>query len=914
MKRKLLNGTLILAALASVGTLPSCKDYDSFELEQKQQNKTFADKLNAIQADLDKLSGAHDAFETATNLRLDKLEQDLAAVMRDYITEAELKQALADFRATLSECGCMSEEALKQLIKDMTKDFVTDTELQSKVLNIMDQTIKDVALLQSQMTTVQNSVTSLENQVNAINVKIAELEKKEGLTAEEAAEIAAAEAEKVFDAKIEEVYLLIEQANQFTTQVLGILNDEMEAVNNKFTDITNTLDAYELRLSTTEQNAIDALVLAKTNTEFITNLQENYIPFLDAAKQELPGLISDVETLKQDWIQLQATLQNIDSRLFDCEENIEELQRLVQANADAIAELQGLVNKVAQLNDRLNQLITGVLVQRTYNPLFGTFSLPIGIQSNMLLGYYGVLEAKNIDFPSNNNPGMSYNGENPLTDAEVQMLENSGFNMGSALHIDNGEYLKDNEMGELYVTINPINRNFTGTTLSLVRSNGKDSGLRLEPVTESQKELSFGAGTRSGNGFYEMKVQMPVNGVGDVAFKAEDGLKEAMKDALKNHTRRDLFNLMKEVYNQISVGLPAYGVKAEWKDGDSMNGVVSNYDIAAVAFSPLSYSTYYGQTVDKKLPTYGPIDASLDFINSDEYHFDLSDIKFELDASKIEVSFNLEKLSYDQFNKKFFINLKGVTFKDEDGNEWTVAEDTIVYLDDQSIKDFVDTMNGQIDIWNQQMEDEFFSAMNQLADQIQEQVDDVLKDLEGNINDRIDEIVADIKDEISGKTDAIFNRVNKFIDLYNRVAEKINGWLENPNHLLQPVMLFNSNGNLHRFSNNQNDPSVFNQAGGDALTLYLTSYSGEILAPAYKKFVFVSNAWDAQGKEDAAAAVAVNKAGNAQGHLMQILPGKQHRCAMPTSAMKTGYTYEIVYMGLDYHGYTSTQHFYIKVK
>ena len=42
------------------------------------------------------------------------------------------------------------------------------------------------------------------------------------------------------------------------------------------------------------------------------------------------------------------------------------------------------------------------------------------------------------------------------------------------------------------------------------------------------------------------------------------------------------------------------------------------------------------------------------------------------------------------------------------------------------------------------------------------------------------------------------------------------------------------------------------------------------------------------------------------------IPGKATRVPMKVS--KAGYTYEVVYAGLDYLGYTSTRKFYLKVK
>ena len=110
--------------------------------------------------------------------------------------------------------------------------------------------------------------------------------------------------------------------------------------------------------------------------------------------------------------------------------------------------------------------------------------------------------------------------------------------------------------------------------------------------------------------------------------------------------------------------------------------------------------------------------------------------------------------------------------------------------------------------------------------------------------------------------------------------------------------------------NSYNDPSYFNQAGGNSIELFATSYTAELVAPSYLKFVAVTRAWNVNTKTEApAVAKDVNTASE---HLNVVRPGRQQRFGL--TGLKSGYKYEIVYTSLDYRGYTSTNLYYLTVK
>ncbi|MDE6511582.1 MAG: hypothetical protein K2L00_05770, partial [Muribaculaceae bacterium] len=214
----------------------------------------------------------------------------------------------------------------------------------------------------------------------------------------------------------------------------------------------------------------------------------------------------------------------------------------------------------------------------------------------------------------------------------------------------------------------------------------------------------------------------------------------------------------------------------------------------------------------------------------------------------------------------------------------------------EALSDVIDDLNDQL--------------QKNVLDQIKQQVEDMIASMNEEINGKIDNIF----DDLVSKTDPWFKRLNKLVDLYNKVANKVNNVLEDPNHYLQVAMFYNqADSKFGMISNKKGDPTIFKGAKGN-VGLYASSYTAELVAPAFKKFVAVSNVYNADGSNmDATAAEALVKKAN-QGNFNKVMDGYTVRYSLPVSNLEKNKIYEIVYQGLDFHGVTSTQKFYITVK
>lgn len=352
----------------------------------------------------------------------------------------------------------------------------------------------------------------------------------------------------------------------------------------------------------------------------------------------------------------------------------------------------------------------------------------------------------------------------------------------------------------------------------------------------------------------------------------------------------------------------------------ALRTIISPYDIAAVTYHPLSYSfDPEGYVPDRRLPQIGHIQEyvsrildkvnfqlNLEGLDPAKYSIDLSGVEFKVDPTSMQIS--LAGLPvYD---------VKSDGTADKDNIVGVLGDDAVITLGYKQPNDPDAGVEYQPEALNKLI-DSIVEAVNgkgkpdSFVAQIQSQVDSQLKKIIGDINDQLKSVNTQITDKIQSVKDQINNElngrlgdgINRLIDLYNKLAEKVNTILDDPNAYMQVYAAYrDGNGDLHHLSTVKADPSVFTPGTGDAITLFLTSYNGELLAPAYKKYVAVL---DKDGKSVAAA--------NAAPYLNKVLEGRQQKTYIPVNALTAGEVYQVVYTALDYRGNVSARSFYIKV-
>ena len=188
------------------------------------------------------------------------------------------------------------------------------------------------------------------------------------------------------------------------------------------------------------------------------------------------------------------------------------------------------------------------------------------------------------------------------------------------------------------------------------------------------------------------------------------------------------------------------------------------------------------------------------------------------------------------------------------------------------------------------------SVVNQINNQFGENsnladlVNDVIAigDLDAKINDAITDAKNDLKTQLQGYVTKAYNKLNNFFS-------------KTPNKALQPILIAKDGKKIGILSKVKSKPTKVNST---SLELVPTSYTLELFAPAYKKFIAVTDVWDASGNP---AAASIGKAANGENMLKVI--DSEKTCTMNGQA---GYTYEVAYSAVDYHGKVVIKRFYVK--
>jgi polyhydroxyalkanoate synthesis regulator phasin len=566
------------------------------------------------------------------------------------------------------------------------------------------------------------------------------------------------------------------------------------------------------------------------------------------------------------------------------------LQAAVQKNIEDIAALD---QKLLALEDKLKNVevkrISSLLVQGAKTPAFGSFSLPVGIRSNLLMAYYGEFDAV-IDFPTTATAHL-ISGDIQISATEEALLgfASEKYSAGTVINDVN-----DNA-GKLYLTVNPNNVALDNTyEFKIVNSLGQESKAVLGNLRPSTDKLTFGYSTKAGvdsadteNGFYEADVK--INAADVDALKPsidKEALKTIAKDLKNFKSGVNLSNITQSVLTAFNEVLDANAIQVTWSDSLGTHQVRSGYDLAIAAVKPLSYHTSISGFLPAKLPV-DPIGDLLASIKKPKFTLNLG----TLDLSAHSITFT--DITYTPSDGSF-INAQ---VKDTAGVVIGTASVNISNLQ-SDIDKLVTDVNGSVN-----------GAETQIAaliDSIEAQVNNILTPLEAQVEDNIGEIIDDIKTQVGSS--AMVSRVNSLIN-------RINGIIDNADNLFDITLLYyGKDKQYHPASANAGVPSPFN--GVATYTLYPTSFNAELLAPAYKKFIAVTDVINnvsrvsAKGGDEGCKAILQDT--NSSADFNTVLEGNVASVEFkPTTA---GYTYEILYSAIDYQGWISTRRFYVTVK
>lgn len=655
------------------------------------------------------------------------------------------------------------------------------------------------------------------------------------------------------------------------------------------------------------QDAAEALERAINDSTKLALLGDSLQDY-DKMRDALAGVLKDANgnwMSLEEYIKAQGFLTSDDIKNFVTDETLQsELEKFQKQIDDLSSKLETLTTeintKLGLLQNSLNKYVSSVLIQGTDNPVFGSFAFPANISSNVLAAYYG--DVKDLKFPTNE-PYNYVDAQNALTAKDLEMMGaaagNQYFYNGrvvSGMRAD-GTVAAGNA-GTLYVTVNPNTVDATGATAILVNSQESKSGVMLSPLAETDKVLNFGYTRAANNGFYEAKATVTPSVVDEVSPRISyddlKGLKDEIKDAvnaIRNKGNVDITGLIYSVYSISSNILDAQAVKFPWSDTDIYGNTIeratySQYSLAATAVHPLSFAF----AKDVHYDEFPGINKVEDIIGGM--------------FNKIEDA--IPTIDVDDLN--IHIEVKDFVFDPVELKDSSVVVNVDI-LDKETGKRYEQTID---------LTPEVEKAVNEALGGASGDVSNYIKDVVNQLNEQvaqINDIIDQLRDinEIGNKLDEIEDKIYDYLSKGENLLLKL---VNNANELLQPMMLAKTADSYVVLSRSASAPTKFRAASmtTDGLILRPTTYSAEVLAPAFKKFVGVANVYkngkSAQGG-DADCLAALKAVNNASSDLCKVQDGEWNKAQL--KGAKAGYVYEIVYTAADFSGKIVVKRFYIEL-
>ena len=517
-----------------------------------------------------------------------------------------------------------------------------------------------------------------------------------------------------------------------------------------------------------------------------------------------------------------------------------------------------------QLNSLFNAManeVTGIVVNRFYSPILGSYKDMMGTEARFLGAYYGYAEKR----------------------AKIGSEE---FDIDDCL-LDDAE---DNA-GSIGVYINPANKDFEGLKFKIVDSQGNVTPF-IATATKNDKVEHYGY-TRAGAenttpNYYLLKISVDPNRLDELKtwtsadVESLKGVAQNILNKLKNRNNNlNLTEIANTLYKTFNNRLTEYHLALERKltagTNESLNVTIADKDFAATVIKPLSYKFLSGGiNYDiKDIPT----------LESKGLYIDTSSLKWKdlnhiadinqtvkvdvpdastmtINGHKVHINASGELDWVDPNNKTNIEDLKGVKVT---VNNITFDAGAVTYKTKEQAVTVTVSM----------------AEFNKIIDQVNSQVGNMLGTVE-NLANKVNKFESTIDGNF-------INRVNNYI-------HKCNYWLDNANKFLQPAMFATDGNNWVKLPTIASGATYVKMTNGKANVLLLpTSYTLEYIAPAFKKYITV--------KDPSGATVTGENIG-------KVISGNIRKAGF--TATKEG-VYTISYDAVDYTGGKVNKTFFIKV-
>lgn len=605
---------------------------------------------------------------------------------------------------------------------------------------------------------------------------------------------------------------------------------------------------------------------------------------LDLAIQQTKFYTKEFKDVKDDILALEKFREDYPKeakKVTDAlEKKFKELDKKVSDEAEAQEKLNEAYNTA--FDYLINKNLQNIAINATENPVLGYYNAAfLGSKLNLVSSFYGTAAQKKTDWG-----------------------------------IAKDDFLNNGDAGKIYITLNPNEIDPECITdLKLVDSQGNEAkGFKLGDeegnlIKTTDKVLTYGfTKAASANGFYEVPVRATDPANDDFSLNKGE-LKEAAKNVIAKlqnpkESNLNLSQIATTLYRSVNNQLKAYTVKASYVLYDPTqpvekrfvvkSQVAPTYDMAAFAVKPLSFNTLKD---NQKLKNLG--------LALDKYM--LPTLSDKLGKFMNALDFQIKNENGKPIKMYSMLSSKNIRCWEE-GNDVIISSsngDTYTLKNTKIAKELT-SWNMNNDVYQLVYVPEwggYYYRYTDLAVQeterlfIFETTDNTIDELIGSINDQIGTQLQPVKDAITNAATKWDNAITPV----NNLLHKINAKIGNVNELLQPTMLYKSSktGDWNTLSTLGGRLGTRMTGINGSTVLVATSWTGELLAPAYKKSVYVKEPGANVTLMDGKTSAKTPFSGSTQKVLF-------------TATAKGNYT--IVYEAVDYSGVSAKKEYHITVE
>lgn len=386
-----------------------------------------------------------------------------------------------------------------------------------------------------------------------------------------------------------------------------------------------------------------------------------------------------------------------------------------------------------------------------------------------------------------------------------------------------------------------------------------------------------------------------INTLKDAIDTINGQLKEAAKNVLAKlqdpkSTSLKLSGLASALYSNLNNQLTAYGVQTSWKQKDQ-NGnevekvVTSEIKLAAFAVKPLSFDFLANN-------------SKLDNLSLDRFMLPTNLSEKLKGTSGLDFNNIIDPSTGKTIEVATVVAVPGVKIvangtdldiiQISDGKKLNTIKNAYIVSWEKASKDISIEVNGEAGSASGS------TTLDTYIYQIKVK-DDTMKNLIADLNKNLSTTLGPVKTALD-RANTFAGKYDQNVAKVNNLIKKVEGVIKNVNKYLQPAIMFKAdNGSWNFVSTGSHFATSF--VGVGATPLVATSYTAELLAPAYKKQLYVKEA----GAEILVNGKATKSAFN--GQIQKVV----------FNASKAG-NYTIVYKAIDYSGKVVEKNFYVTVK